>query len=313
MTTKLVPPALEPQAILAKSKLYISRALAAKARQDMGEYQLWASLALEFLGKSALAQIHPCLVADPQSFVSLFAAAGVNIGSDVKTIPAKTVFERLTHVSKRFDNRTQDFCDNMSLKRNAELHSGEAAFEAAIPASWEGRFWHTADIILEITEQRIEHWLGADHAEAPKELLAEYTYALSEAAKVRVDTARDAFRRLPMKERDARKGRADQLAIWEVRRGFRLLEDGIWPVICPACGSRSFVAGVKYAEEVSDQDDGYSEEETVDIMLSASEFHCPSCDLQLDSRDEIEAVGLVTDWTETETRQREYEPDYGND
>jgi predicted RNA-binding Zn-ribbon protein involved in translation (DUF1610 family) len=89
--------------------------------------------------------------------------------------------------------------------------------------------------------------------------------------------------------------------------------DKFWPAICPACGSRSFVAGVKYAEEVSDQDDGYSDEETVDIMLNASQFHCPSCGLHLDSRDEIEAVGLVTDWTESETRQREYEPDYGNE
>ena len=58
----------------------------------------------------------------------------MSIGPDVKTITAKTMFERLTHVSRRFDKRTQDFCDNMSLRRNAELHSGEAAFEAAIPA-----------------------------------------------------------------------------------------------------------------------------------------------------------------------------------
>jgi hypothetical protein len=170
-----------------------------------------------------------------------------------------------------------------------------------------------AEYSLLSLERRIEHWLGAEHARAPKELLAEYTYALSEAAKVRVDTARDAFSKLPKKERDAWKRRADQLAIWEVRGSFRLPVDKFWPAICPACESRSFVAGVKYAEEVSDQDDGYGEEETVDIMLNASEFHCPSCGLHLDSRDEIEAVGLVTDWTESETRQREYEPDYGND
>ena len=201
----------------------------------------------------------------------------------------------------------------MSLKRNAELHSGEAAFEAAIPASWEGRFWHTADIVLEITEQRIEHWLGADHAKAPKELLAEYAHALAEAAKVKVDTARDAFGKFSKKERQSRLARADQLTIWEMRRSFRVVEYGIWPAICPACGSRSFLAGLKYAELVSDQDDGDSEEEMVDIMLGAQEFHCPSCGLHLDSREEIEAVGLDTDHTETETRQREYEPEYGNE
>ena len=118
-------PALSAEALMGKSKAYIARALAAKARGSMSEHQLWASLALELLGKAALAKVHPCLVADPQSSISLFAAAGMNVGTDIKTIVAKTVFERLTHISKRLDKKTQEFCTNMSLKRNAELHSGE--------------------------------------------------------------------------------------------------------------------------------------------------------------------------------------------
>src|ERR1700722_9732136 len=94
MTKKEITPALSPEALLGKSKAYITRALAAKGRREMGEYQLWASLALELLGKFALAEIHPCLVADPQSYVSLFAAAGMPVGTDLKTITAKTLFER---------------------------------------------------------------------------------------------------------------------------------------------------------------------------------------------------------------------------
>jgi hypothetical protein len=155
-------PALSAEALMGKSKAYIARALAAKARGSMSEHQLWASLALELLGKAALAKVHPCLVADPQSSISLFAAAGMNVGTDIKTIVAKTVFERLTHISKRLDKKTQEFCTNMSLKRNAELHSGEVPFEAVVPSSWEGRFWHTVEIILEATDSTIEAWLGAD-------------------------------------------------------------------------------------------------------------------------------------------------------
>jgi hypothetical protein len=73
----------------------------------------------------------------------------------------------------------------MSLKRNAELHSGEAPFEGVVAASWEGRYWHTAEIILEASDSSIESWIGADKAKAPKELLAEYTHATEQAAKVR--------------------------------------------------------------------------------------------------------------------------------
>jgi hypothetical protein len=306
--------ALSADALMGKSQAYITRALAAKAARSMGEYQLWASLALELVGKAALAKIHPCLVADPQSKVSLFAAAGMGISPDIKTIAATTLFDRLTHVSKRFDEKTKEFCTNMSLKRNAELHSGEAPFEGVIASSWEGRYWHTAEIILEASESSIEAWIGADKAKAPKELLAEYTHAIEQAAKIRVQTAGEAFGARPKKEREEAHGKAAAINLWDMRRSFRQHADGIWETECPACKSRSFLAGVKYDEEVSEddnEDDPY--EELVDVSYVAEEFLCPSCNLHLESRDAIEAVGLDVDHVETETRQREYEPDYGND
>jgi hypothetical protein len=306
--------ALSADALMGKSQAYIGRALAAKASGSMGEYQLWASLALELVGKVALAKIHPCLVADPQSKFSLFAAAGMSISPDIKTIAATTLFDRLTHVSKRFDEKTKEFCTNMSLKRNAELHSGEAPFEGIIAASWEGRYWHTAEIILELCDHSIEAWLGADKAKAPKELLAEYNHAIDEAAKIRMETAGEAFAARPKKDREEAHARAAAMDIWNMRRSFRLQADAVWEAECPACKSRSFLAGVKYDEEVSeetDQADPY--EELVDVSYVAEEFLCPSCHLHLDSRGAIEAVELEVDHVETETRQREYEPDYGND
>jgi hypothetical protein len=305
--------ALSADALMGKSRAYIGRALTAKAAGSMGEYQLWASLALELVGKATLAKIHPCLVADPQSYAWLFAAAGMNISTDIKTIIAKTLFERLTHVSKRFDEKTKEFCTNMSLKRNAELHSGEVPFEGAVAASWEGRYWHTAEIILEASNSSIESWLGADKAKAPKELLAEYTHATEEAAKVRVETAAEAFADHPKKERKAAHVRAAAIDIWNMRRSFKLSADDIWETECPACKSRSFLAGVKYDEEVSEEDADDPYKELVDVSYVAEEFLCPFCNLRLDSREAIEAVGLNVDHVETETRQREYEPDYGND
>jgi hypothetical protein len=299
---------------MGKSQVYVGRALAAKAAGSMGEYQLWASLALELVGKAALAKIHPCLVADPQSKDSLFAAAGMSITPNIKTIAATTLFDRLTHVSKRFDEKTKLFCTNMSLKRNAELHSGEAPFEGVVAASWEGRYWHTAEIILEKCNHSIESWLGADKAKAPTELLAEYNHAIEEAAKIRVETAADAFAGQSKKDREEAHARAAAMDVLNMRRSFRLASDAIWKTECPACKSTSFLAGVKYDEEISeetDENDPY--EELVDISYVAEEFLCPSCNLHLDSRETIEAVGLDVDHIETEARQREYEPDYGND
>ncbi|WP_315773888.1 MULTISPECIES: hypothetical protein [unclassified Bradyrhizobium] len=312
--TPAIVAALSADALMGKSQAYIGRALAAKAAGTMGEYQLWASLALELVGKAALANIHPCLVADPNSYVSLFAAAGMNVSPDIKTITAKTLFERLAHVSKRFNEKTKNFCINMSERRNAELHSGEAPFEGVVASSWEGRYWHTVEIILEGCGSSIESWLGVDKAKVPKALLAEYTHATKQAAAIRVETAAEAFNALAKKQRDAAHARAAAVDVWNIRPSFRLLADHIWEAECPACKSRSFLAGVKFDEEVSEDDNGDDPyEELVDVSYVAEEFLCTSCGLHLDNRDAIQAVGLDVDHIETETRQREYEPDYGND
>src|SRR5690348_10617393 len=119
-----VPAAIRKEGLLAKSRVYIQRAFRAKMADDLDEYQLWASLALELLGKAALANIHPSLVVDPTHFESLFAASGLNVSTDIKTINAKTLYNRLGHLSKYFDSRVKEFCDAISLRRNAELHSG---------------------------------------------------------------------------------------------------------------------------------------------------------------------------------------------
>src|SRR5947199_1917795 len=110
-------PALERDALYAKSQVYIGRGLRAQSDNETEEYQLWASLALELLGKAALAKIHPVLVADPTHYQSLFAACGRQLSLDIKTITAKTLFERLGHIQKGFDSRRKLFCEQMSLRR----------------------------------------------------------------------------------------------------------------------------------------------------------------------------------------------------
>jgi hypothetical protein len=70
-------PALQRDALYSKSQVYIRRGLRAQADNDTEEYQLWASLALELLGKAALSKVHPALIADPHttSRFSLLVAA----------------------------------------------------------------------------------------------------------------------------------------------------------------------------------------------------------------------------------------------
>ncbi len=86
MTDRAILTAISKEGLLGKSRVYVQRAFRAKQAKALDEYQLWLSLALELLGKAALANIHPSLIVDPQHAKSLFAASGIAVSSDIKTI-----------------------------------------------------------------------------------------------------------------------------------------------------------------------------------------------------------------------------------
>jgi hypothetical protein len=313
MTDKTVSSAISKEGLLGKSRVYVQRAFRAKQVKDLDEYQLWLSLALELLGKAALADIHPSLVVDPTHSKSLFAAAGRPQSTDIKTITAKTLYERLGSLSKYFDENVQKFCDAISLRRNAELHSGELPFHQMRLDAWEGRFWHAAQIILDLLKSNLEEWLGADRAKAPKQIVAEAAEALQEAAKLRVVQAKEHFMARPRKERDEALKLSQTKHAFHYAKMFKLVAEHDWPVECPACSGKAFFTGNSFEEEVLESEPGEAGwEEEVEKTYGAEEFRCPTCDLHLDSRDEIEAVDLDPDHTEIETRERDFEPEYGN-
>jgi hypothetical protein len=307
-------PAVDSEAIFAKSKVYVQRALRCKAGSDLDEYQLWASLALELLGKTCLAQIHPSLIVNPQDQISLFAASGVQLGTDIKTIAAHTLFERLRHVTKGFDESVRKFCDDISQRRNSELHSGEVPFREMKLVAWEGRYWHAAQLILGKMDSSLEEWLGADQAEAPKSILKHAQQALVDAALVRIERAREGFLQRKKKERDDALQTAETKESYHYTGLFRLLSDTEWAAKCPACTGKAYIAGVLVEEIISEEGLGdFGEEEAVDKHYAGEEFKCPTCGLHLASQAEVEAAGLSLEHMETEIRERRYEEEYNNE
>lgn len=305
--------AINGDALHAKSKVYIGRALARKTSGDLDEYQLWASLALELLGKAALAQKHPSLVVDPTHWQSMFVAACINVTTDVKTITAKTLFERLAHLVPRFDKTVQKFCQDIAGRRNAELHSADLPFRAMRLDAWEAQYWHACDTVLHHMGSSLEQWLGAADAKAPRQLLDEAANALEAAVKLRVKAAREHFDTQKKLERE-RLAAAAELREPQHQAGlFKGLYGEIWVESCPACKCRAFMTGDQTGEEISEDRNEYSIWEIVDREFVGEEFRCPTCDLSLMGSEEIEASGLSYIHEDQQEREMEYEPDYGND
>ncbi|OAI84230.1 hypothetical protein AYO27_13370 [Rhizobium sp. GHKF11] len=305
--------AISGDALHVKSKVYIGRALSRKQQGDLDEYQLWSSLALELLGKAALAGKHPCLVVDPTHWQSLFVAAGLNVTTDVKTITAKTLFERLAHLVPRFDKTLQKFCQEIAERRNAELHSADLPFKTMKLEAWEARYWHACDTILNLMGSSLEKWLGAGDAAAPRQLLEEAEKALKAAVELRVQAAASDFESKKKADRDQLVSEADARQAQHQTGLFKGRYDEVWSEVCPACKCRGFMAGDQTGEEISEAAGDYAIWEIVDREFMGEEYCCPTCELKLMGSDEIEFAGLSYIHVDQEEREMEYEPDYGND
>ena len=304
--------AINGEALHAKSKVYIGRAMARKAAEEFDEYQLWASLALELLGKAALAFRHPSLIVDPTNWKSLFVAAGVNVTTDVKTITAKTLFERLAHLVPRFDPVMHKFCMDISERRNAELHSADVPFRAMQLEAWEARYWHSCDTILRHMDSSLEDWLGAD-AEAPRQIVSEAAAASDAAVKLRVEAAKTWFFSLKKADREALAHAANAMMPIDQMPAFDAAFEEIWIEVCPACNRRAFVAGDQTGEDIKQDQDEYAMWEIVEREFVGDEFRCPTCELFLLGSDELASAGIDYIHTDEVERGMDYEPDYGND
>lgn len=304
--------ALERDVLFAKSIVFIKRALAHRDGNRPDEFQLWAALALELLGKSALAAIHPALIADPQNVHSMFAACGHPISTIVKTIPGKTVFSRLRHLDKKFDDKTETFCNAIAERRNAELHSGEAPFAAFLPDAWLPKYWETCSTILAMQGMSLKEWVGSDEAAGADLVISRAISALEHAVSARILAARESF----AEKYSVKALEALQAIPWPFGRpalGGQLEQEEK----CPACGLAALLAFEHITEEPLEQtytEGGEPEPwlEQVKVFYAADEFACLACGLRLDGQDELAAADLPLDTEMVEEREPEWESDYGN-
>lgn len=310
-----VTPALLPETLYSKSQVFIKRGLRAKNENELEEYQLWASLALELLGKSSLSTVHPALVADPTHYQSLFAACGRSLSPNVKTIAAKTLFERLGHISKKFDLRLQQFCEKLALRRNSEIHSGESPFSGMNIDAWEKEFWYAVQTMLSLQDKDLDEWVGAAGSSIPKQLLIDANRAVQMAVQIRITYSKEDFEK-KYKNPTVREdliAKSHDIRYQEYIDHFNDDIESYELYECPACKSMGILGGVLMDSEFS----GYKDENPfigyMDNMYISEEFYCAICHLHLFGEREINAAKIPEEFNKIEEEELDFSPDYGND
>lgn len=312
------PNAISHDALFAKSQVHAKRSIEAKELGRETDCQLWAATALELLAKAQLAGIHSCLAveADKGNLNSLLEACGISTGSVVKAIGAADAYARLKHTVPNFTTPVFTECKKLADRRNAELHSGEAACASMPYQAWEGDFWNAADLILKSMGMDLQEWLGAD-AKAPKALLKAHHQAEAKAAKQRVKHHATEFKSTP----DGKLGREKfELLVEKTRKQpidlsvFHYLYAEYWHYKCPSCKTYGAVAGDEtWEQEADDQSSADYGYQILERGYSPSEFHCPTCKLSLVGDDAVRAAGIDDEMIQEREVEISYEPEYGND
>lgn len=297
-----------------KSKVYIERAIRLQAAGEMDTGQLWASLALELLGKAALAKIHPALVADPSDVDSIFAACGRPFSTKRRSIEAKTVFARIQHVNPNYIKSDMDFCMALANRRNAELHSGELPFVGMREGAWIPKFWHVSKLILESQDQTLIDWLGAEEAaKAEAAITATHT---AEIVNSKFRVASEAFEKtFPTEKSKAAKRRETRFTdtAWFTVFG-KSSPDVVEDCKCPVCGCSGGLGGDQWHEDLASLE--ISEEawlERIQVTYVTTGFRCVVCKLHLEGREELDLGGVAKTFVTIEDREPDYGADYGND
>jgi hypothetical protein len=299
--------------LLNKATVYFQRAFMLDRENEL--FPLWCSLGLELLARAALSRIHPALLADPQQGENLLYAFGFPSGNPPKSIPAKTLFHRLTVVIPLFKEDDFKFCTSLMELRNAELHSAELAFENYPVSKWLPNLFRICKILTEFCNLKLEDILGEEEATSANEIIAASQAKLQQEVNNLINNAKNVFLKqaLEIRLQKATEAKKEILKHLDWKSSRRE---------CPACGAHGAIQGavVKFLEPKATTD---SIEERAIIMPIS--FVCVCCGLNLPSHQHLFNAGMGDQYTESnlvdpkdyygiEFDRSDYcEGDYGND
>lgn len=278
----VTPATWDPEALYLKAERYVQQM--SELDSDTWDYALWSSLSLELLGRAALANISPALLAetDNRNWSSLYNSLGFSPNEEKfapKSIAISEVFKRLTAILPEFTKEHESFGTLHTGRRNTELHSGELAFDGVKGSVWQPRFYQTCEVLLASMGMTLQDFVGIDEAEVAQKMIAAAADDSAKAVKGEVVAHRKVWLAKPEEERSSL---TSQAKVWAARYAGHRIE-------CPACRSQALVVGEPVAAPSQKLNDG---EITETQEYLPNQFECIACGLKIAGLSRLTVVGL---------------------
>lgn len=285
----------ERDPLWAKAQLFLERAFEQPA--DNPQFGLWCSLGLELLARAAVASVSPALLAEShREHQNLLYALGV--GPALPTPQSINAFQVFALCKGLFaDFSEEDRIASMALinRRNAELHSAEAAFENYPSRQWLPGFYRSCASLVKALGETLESLLGPGQATAADEVLQQSKDGVLGRVKASIAAHKRVF---------ADKEPADRQAASDVAkvRVAKLVHERHHKVACPACGSDASIEGDAFGPKRISHDE---QDIVVRQSVSPRSFNCSACGLRLTGYAELDAADLGGIYTRTITSSPE--------
>lgn len=282
----------ERDPLWAKTRLFFQHAF--NTRRDDVTFGLWCSLGLELLARATLASVSPTLLALPDNQQKNLLHV-VHKESELlfpKSIAATQVFDLCKRMFPVFTEEDRKIAFALLNQRNAELHSGAAAFEEYRSSQWLAGFYHACRSLTIVLEESLEDLFGKEEAIFAEAMLAENRENVKKEV---LSAIADHKRMFEAKNSDEQK--AAKLEAEELGQKLSILRHH--RVKCPACGCTATVQGRLFGKEHVTHEE--SREIVVRQAVSPTEFSCPACGLKLATYAQLETAGLGDYYTRKTT------------
>lgn len=276
-----------------KAKLFIRRAHNEDLESSL--FGFWTCLSLELLARASLSQIHPALLADPKEPDNIQFAFGKSPKATPKSIAAKALYARCSVFIEGFTDMMAGHCLVMAERRNSELHTGAAVFEATKTSSWLPQTYEVMDILLHHLNVDFDDFIGGEHKAFAQDILKDRKEGIKKEVQDKLSSAKKEFDKKTLEWKAERLNtttpiRDQWIAQSRLRKGCD----------CPACKSKAVISGESVSRGPVKIDEA-SGKISREVRVLPNAIFCPLCDLALSGYQQVREAGLGEIYTVIET------------
>lgn len=289
-----------PSAFYASAQEFALSALEAHHSGNHRRVPLFAGTAVEHLAKACLARRSPVLLVDLRNgssfnwLAALLSVEGAGVPADIRTVGLSEALKRVRRFVR--SKASEDDLRTLIDIRNGVVHAAE---DTEVEERILTAFVQEADSLLEDLDRAREDFWGGQ-LPVVKALLADASNELQHRVQVKLAAAEAMIERRYQTEGEAVISALRAFS----KSGPRTAEQEFYD--CPVCGSGGIATGSHNIWGPLGEPTGIPMLDAED-WFTAQQFHCPVCNLRLDSAAEIDAAGMETAWEVEDVGRRDRE------